>query len=81
MCFQAISRMLGMQPKIPAMPAPPRPLAPPPEPVDDMGSAAERLRARAARGRAATLLTGGQGVTESAPLARPAAGAGRTLLG
>jgi hypothetical protein len=79
----------------PAAPPPvPTPLAPAAAPsqattvqermteVGTEASAEERLRAGRARGRASTLLTGGQGVTDAPVLSRPMAGAGaRALLG
>lgn len=97
MC-KGVMRAVGLEPKMPisapvAM-APPPP-APAPiggttattvaERMNEVGteaSAEERLRAGRARGRASTLLTGGQGVTDAPVLARPMAGAGtRALLG
>lgn len=59
-------------------PKPPPPPPPPPERSDaDVQAAdmAERMRARLARGRAATVLTGGQGDLAPAPTAA------KTLLG
>jgi hypothetical protein len=59
-------------------PPPPPPPPPPPERSDADVQAAdtdERLRARLARGRAATILTGGQGDLAPAPTTA------KTLLG
>jgi len=63
------------------MPPAPRPVQPRAEPVDESAALAERMRARAARGRAAALLTSGQGDTSSPAIARPQASAARMLLG
>jgi hypothetical protein len=88
MC-RGITRALGLEPKAPALPPiEPMPALPPPvqnipqqmEQADAAGQAAERERARKARGRAATILTGGQGDTSTPDLARPTATGGRTLL-
>jgi hypothetical protein len=54
-------------------PTPPPPPPPPPERTDaEVQDAAlqERLRQARARGRAANILTGGEGVTDPAPVAR-----------
>jgi hypothetical protein len=59
-------------------PTPPPPPPPPPEPSDPQVEAARRrarIAARNARGRAATILTGGRGLAGDAPVAR------KTLLG
>lgn len=93
MC-RAVTRALGLAPKmpaLPAMPAPPPMPAPMPQPVqqvmqqaDTAGQDEERRRARAALGRASTILTGGQGVTDEPVLARAQATGGqasRMLLG
>lgn len=85
--LQPVTRALGMQPKMPTMPAlppgltNPRIAAPPPGEVDGAAQMAERSRARAARGRAATILTGGQGDASAPVLQRPVASAARALLG
>jgi hypothetical protein len=90
MC-KAITRALGLAPKAPSLP-PIEPAPPPPaavvedipkqmETVDAEAQAQERLRQSRARGRASTILTSGEGDTSAPVLARPAATAGRTLLG
>jgi hypothetical protein len=60
----------------------PKPSAPPPPPSDSAevqaAAEAERRRAAAAKGRASTILTGGQGDTTGAPVERPAL---KALLG
>jgi hypothetical protein len=62
---------------------PSMPSAPPPAPTQDDGAVkaaaeAERRRASNAKGRASTILTGGQGDTTGAPVERPAL---KALLG
>ena len=67
-------------PKAPALPPPP----PPPPKLDDPAIAVARKKQRASdlrrKGRRATIITGGEGVLGSAPLAQPQAGS-QTLGG
>lgn len=86
MCFKAITR--AFTPPAPRMPPPPPPGSVEAQPivqqldaVDTTAQEQERDRARRARGRASTLLTGGQGDASLPELARPAASAARLLLG
>lgn len=84
MCFRAVNRMFT--PPAPRMPPPPQgveaqPIVQQLDAVDTAAQDQERERARRARGRAATLLTGGQGDASSPELARPAVSAARLLLG
>jgi hypothetical protein len=84
MCFRAIAR--AFTPPAPRMPPPPQgaeaqPIVQQLDAVDTAAQTAERERARRARGRASTLLTGAQGDMTAPELARPAASAARLLLG
>jgi hypothetical protein len=84
MCFRAITR--AFTPPAPRMPPPPQgveaqPIVQQLDAVDTAAQEQERDRARRARGRAAALLTGGQGDTTVPELARPTASAARLLLG
>jgi hypothetical protein len=81
MCFRAITR--AFTPPAPRMPPPldAQPIVQQLDAVDTAAQEAERDRARRARGRASTLLTGAQGDMTAPELARPAASAARLLLG
>lgn len=62
----------------PSIPAPPPPPAPVTTPEVNGAAEAERQRAARAKGRASTILTGGQGDTTGAPVEKPAL---KALLG
>lgn len=91
MC-RAITNALGLGRQSTPAPQPIEPPPPPPAPVvtnvaeqmatvDTAAQERERAMQRARQGRAATILTGGQGDTSAPALARPMASGGRTLLG
>ena len=65
----------GSAPKPADPPPPPRPAAAEEQQITDQARTAERRRQAAAMGRESTMLTGGQGVTDTATTAS------KTLLG
>lgn len=81
--FQPIGRSMrlyggggkGSAPKPADPPPPPRPSAAEEQQITDQARTAERRRQAAAMGRESTMLTGGQGVTDTATTAS------KTLLG
>jgi len=73
-----------LMPKAPSIPPSPPPPPPPPTP-DDPAIEAQRKAVQAAerrrKGRAASVITGGAGVTEPALISQPALSAGEDTLG